>query len=247
MRLWQRRAAASEYAARDERSWEATLRLLLTSGGVTNGAIAGALVELLGKPIAEAGAICIPTASYPHLGGPLHAYNFVAGEEPRGPMCELGWRWLGLMELTALESIGEDNWVTWLAATDALVVNGGDPLFLHHWLVRSGFADRLDGLGDTVWVGMSASSMVLSPRIGPEFVGWRPPDGADDRTLGLVDFAVFPHLDNPDMPLNSLAEAEKWAAGLDCPAYAIDDQTALKVIDGEVEVVSEGHWKLFND
>jgi dipeptidase E len=47
------------------------------------------------------------------------------------------------------------------------------------------------------------------------------------------------------MPGNSLADAERWAAGMPGPAYAIDDQTAIKVADGKVEVVSEGHWKLF--
>jgi len=30
------------------------------------------------------------------------------------------------------------------------------------------------------------------------------------------------------------------------PSYAIDDQAVIKVIDGTIEVVSEGHWKLFN-
>ena len=65
------------------------------------------------------------------------------------------------------------------------------------------------------------------------------------ETLGLVDFSMFPHLDHEDMPDNSMANAEKWAAGMSVPAYAIDDQTAIKVVDGTVEVVSEGHWKLF--
>jgi len=63
--------------------------------------------------------------------------------------------------------------------------------------------------------------------------------------LGLVDFTLFPHLDHPDMPDTSLANIERWAAGVPVPAYGIDDQTALKVTDGTVEVVSEGHWKLF--
>jgi dipeptidase E len=47
------------------------------------------------------------------------------------------------------------------------------------------------------------------------------------------------------MPENSTANAEKWAAEMPVPSYAIDDQTAIKVTDGSVEVVSEGHWKLF--
>ena len=66
-----------------------------------------------------------------------------------------------------------------------------------------------------------------------------------DSTLGIVDFSIFPHLDHEMLPENTLADAERWAAGLGAPAYAIDDQTAIKVVDGTVEVVSEGHWKLF--
>ena len=84
----------------------------------------------------------------------------------------------------------------------------------------------------------------MTPSIGEDFVRWRPPTGGDE-TLGLVDFSIFPHLDHEDLPDNTMANAEKWAAGMPVPAYAIDDETAIKVIDGAVEVVSEGHWKLF--
>ena len=66
-----------------------------------------------------------------------------------------------------------------------------------------------------------------------------------DETLGLVEFSMFPHLDHEDLPENSMADAERWAAGMPVPGYAIDDQTAIKVTDGAVEVVSEGRWKLF--
>jgi dipeptidase E len=63
--------------------------------------------------------------------------------------------------------------------------------------------------------------------------------------MGLVDFAVIPHLDHEDHLDASMVNAEVWAAKLPVPVYAIDDQTALKVVDGTVAVVSEGHWKLF--
>ena len=84
----------------------------------------------------------------------------------------------------------------------------------------------------------------MTPRIGEDFVGWKPPT-ASDSALGIVDFSIFPHLDHELLPENTMANAERWAAGLHGPAYAIDDQTAVKVADGTVEVVSEGHWKLF--
>jgi dipeptidase E len=86
--------------------------------------------------------------------------------------------------------------------------------------------------------------MVLTPRVGADFVTWQSPAG--DSTLGVVDFSIFPHLDNPDLPENTMAAAQRWSAGLSGPAYAIDDETAIKVVDGAVEVVSEGHWKLLS-
>ena len=218
------------------------MRFLLTSAGIKNASIHDALVELLGKPIAEANALCIPTAQYGHpMCGPGSAWRFITGQEAL-PMCDLGWKSLGVLELTALPSIGEERWVPWVREADVLLVAGGDALYLCHWMRQSGLADLLPSLQGTVWVGLSAGSMVMTPRIGEDFVGWTPPNGGDG-TLGIVDFSIFPHLGH--MPENTMAGAERWAAEIAGPAYAIDDQTAIKVIDGAVEVVSEGHWKPF--
>ena len=167
----------------------------------------------------------------------------ISGQEPRSPMCELGWKSVGVLELTALPSIDKERWASWVAESDVLLVGGGDALYLCHWMRESGLADLLPSLG-AVWVGLSAGSMVMTPRIGEDFAHWKPPTGGDE-TLGLVDFSIFPHLDNPDLPENTMADAERWAAGIPGPAYAIDDETAIKVTDGTVEVVSEGHWRLF--
>jgi dipeptidase E len=219
------------------------MRFLLTSAGIKNPSIHDALVDLLGKPIAEASALCIPTANHAQRGGAGHAWRFVSGQEPRTPMCELGWKSLGVLELTALPSINADYWVPMVQETDVLLVNGGDTMYLCHWMRQSGLADLLPSY-DGVYVGLSAGSLVMTPRIGADFVRWTPPTGGDE-TLGVVDFAIFPHLDNPDLPENTMADAERWAAGMPVPAYAIDDQTAIQVVDGAVDVVSEGHWKLF--
>ena len=221
------------------------MKLLLTSAGIKNTSIHDALVELLGKPIADSSALCVPTGSYAHpMAGPGRAWEFIAGQEPRTPMCELGWKSLGVLELTALPSIEKERWIPWVRETDVLLVGGGDALYLCHWMRQSGLADLLPSLGRMVWVGLSAGSMVMTPRIGEDFVIWTPPDGGDEA-LGLVEFSIFPHVENPDLPTNTVAAAERWAAGLSGPAYAIDDETAIKVVDGTVEVVSEGHWKLF--
>lgn len=220
------------------------MKLLLTSGGITNPSIRGALVALLGKPIAEANALCITTASYAHpYAGPPRAWSFLAGRD-EAPMTGLGWRSLGVLELTALPSLGAERWVPWVRETDALLVNGGDALYLAHWLRQSGLADLLPSLREMVWAGLSAGSMALTPRIGEFFVEWTPPGGGDE-TLGLVDFSIYPHLEHPLLPHNTMANAERWAADIAGPAYAIDDATAITVVDGAVEVVSEGHWRRF--
>jgi dipeptidase E len=220
------------------------VKLLLTSGGVSNPSIRDALVDLQGKPIADSSALCIPTAEYGHPRcTPASAWRFVAGRSP-SPMCDLGWSSVGLLELTALPGIGEERWVPWVRDADVLLVDGGDAAFLCHWMRQSGLADLLPTLPDTVWVGVSAGSMVMTPRIGDDFVNWRSPAGGDS-TLGVVDFSIFPHLGHELMPDNTLDAAERWAADIGGPAYAIDDQTAIKVSDGTLEVVSEGDWKLF--
>ena len=221
------------------------MRLLLTSAGVKNASIHHALVDLLGKPIADSSALCIPTAAYGHpmVGPGAKAWQFISGNSDN-PMVDLGWKSVGVLELTALPSIDEERWVPMVRETDVLLVAGGDALYLCHWMQQSGLADLLPSLSETVWVGLSAGSMVLTPRIGEDFVQWRPPTG-DDSTLGIVDFSICPHLAQEGMPGNSMAEAEQWAAGISGPAYAMDDETAIKVVDGAVEVVSEGHWKHF--
>jgi dipeptidase E len=219
------------------------MKLLLTSAGIKNPKIHHALVELLGKPIEESSALCIPTGIYALHNGPLMAWRFISGQEPRCPMCELGWKSLGVLELTALPSIDKERWVPLVQETDVLLVNGGDPLYLCYWMRQSGLADLLPGLA-AVYVGLSAGSMVMTPNIGEHFVGWTPPGGGD-TTLGLVDFAIFPHLDHELLPHNTTADAERWAGEMQVPAYAIDDETALMVTGGGVEVISEGNWRRF--
>jgi dipeptidase E len=218
------------------------VKLLLTDSGVRNASILAALVDLLGKPVAEASALCIPTAGYggPY-GDPEGPWRFISGRSG-DPMTELGWKSVGVLELTALPGIDKERWVSWVREADVLLVNGGDPVYLCHWMRESGLAGLLPSLRDTVYVGLSAGSTVLTPQTGYEFADWWYPSG-DDSLLGVVDFCLFPHLGLPD---KSLAEAERWAARIKSPGYAMDDQTAIKVTDGSIEVVSEGHWKLFN-
>src|SRR5260221_7198877 len=186
------------------------MKFLLTSAGIKNDSIRHALVDLLGKPIAESSALCIPTANYAQRGGAGNAWRFISGREPETPMCELGLKSLGVLELTALPSIDKELWVPMIRETDVLLVNGGDTLYLCYWMRQSGLADLLPSLR-AVYVGLSAGSVVMAPNIGKRFVGWTPPTGGDE-TLGLVDFAMFPHVDNEMLPDFTMADAERWAA-----------------------------------
>ena len=242
------------------------MRALLTSSGIKNRSIHDALVDLLGKPIADCNALFVPTAIYPFPGGAAGAWRAVSGTAA-SPLAGLGWKSMGLLELTALPHIDEDAWMPAVRDADALLVWGGDPLFLADWMRRSGLTALLPTLrSEAVYVGVSAGSIATAATfvetyteqphgkdrpLESENVVFSTPDGDVDRILvtgqgaGLVDFAVIPHLENPDHPDASLANAEKWAARIPAPTYAIDDESAVKVVDGEVQVVSEGQWRLF--
>jgi dipeptidase E len=242
------------------------MKLLLTSAGISNQSIHDALVDLLGKPISESNALCIPTAIYPFPGGPSMAYRFISGTAA-SPICELGWKSLGVLELTAPPSIKEEYWTAAVQEADALLVWGGDVLYLRHWMRQSGLADLFASLRETVYVGVSAGSMVVTSHIGETYTRSKPFEADDIKSedivlptpqgelinvslavapgLGLVDFALIPHVDHERFPENSLANVERWSPKVPAPMYAIDDQTAVKVVAGTVEVVSEGNWKRF--
>ena len=240
------------------------MKLLLTSSGISNTSIQDALVDLLGKPVAESSALFVPTAIYPFPGGAGNAFRAISGNA-KSPLCDLGWKSLGVLELTALPSIDEEVWAAAVRETDALLVWGGDPVYLSYWMKHSGLAGLFASLPETVYVGVSAGSIAMAAtfgetyfdqprcsgeRLSSEDIVFTRPEGEMTRTLvmaegaGLVDFAIIPHVEYDDHL--DVANAAKWAARLPVPTYAIDDETAIKVTDGTVEVVSEGHWKLFN-
>ena len=243
------------------------MKLLLTSSGITNPSIYNALVDMLGKPIAESNALFIPTAIYPFPYGARLAWRAIMGKT-KTPFTQLDWKSMGVLELTVLPSIEQKVWIQAVQETDALLVWGGDPLYLSYWMKQSGLADLLPSLlHKMVYLGVSAGSMAVTSTFGETYEN--PPGGFGNaltshntifvtphgklsrifvtaQGAGLVKFTLIPHLDNINHEDASLANAEKWAAMLPVPVYAIDDQTAIKVIDDKVEVVSEGHWKLFN-
>jgi dipeptidase E len=219
------------------------MKLLLTAAGISNATIHNTLVELLGKPVEESSALFIPTAIYSLPDGSDIARRVICGTLG-DPFCDMGWKSLGILELTALPSIKPERWVSLLEKTDALLVGGGDCQYLCYWMQKSGLADLLPTLlNKIVYVGLSAGSMVMTS-FGTTYGGHNLPADTD-KSLGLLDFALLPHLDNEQFPENSMANLEKLAATIPLLCYAIDDQTAIKVTDDTIEMISEGHWKLF--
>src|SRR6201986_1096537 len=160
------------------------MKLLLTSAGISNKSIHNALVDLLGKPIAEANALFVPTAIYALRGGAEIARKVICGTLG-DPFCEMGWKSLGVLELTALPSIKQEVWVPMVEETDALLVGGGDCQYLTYWMRQSGLADLLPSLlRKTVYVGLSAGSMVMT-RYGTTFGDHTLPVESD-KSLGFV-------------------------------------------------------------
>ncbi|HTT89498.1 MAG TPA: Type 1 glutamine amidotransferase-like domain-containing protein [Acidimicrobiales bacterium] len=241
------------------------MKLLLTSSGISNPSIYNVLVDLLGKPIAESNALFVPTAIYPFPDGANKAFQAISGKA-KSPLCDLGWKSLGVLELTALPSIDKEVWVATVQGSDALLAWGGDPVYLSYWMKHSGFAELLPSLPpEMVYVGVSAGSMAMTSTFGETYLGppkcsgdrlssedivFSTPEGEATMTLvtaegaGLVDFAIIPHVEFDDP--HDLANAKKWAGRVPVPTYAIDDETGIRVVDSTVEVVSEGRWDLFN-
>ena len=114
-----------------------------------------------------------------------------------------------------------------------------------------------------MYVGTSAGSIAAATTFVETFHGPLTHDGEvlateevllgeHVRTLvtaqgaGLVEVTVIPHYDNADFPDALPDSARTWAARMPGPTYALDDQSALAIVDGVVEVVSEGLWELFS-
>jgi dipeptidase E len=215
------------------------LTYLLTSGGISNATILNKVKSLLTKPISECKVLCIPTSSYGMRHGFKNAYEFVFGTSG-APMCEVGWGSIGILELSVLPSLDVKDWIEDVTSADVILVNGGDPGFLAYWMRQSGLDKILPTLS-SLYIGMSAGSMVLTPDFGKAFIQWTSKDG-DDRPLGLVPFSIFPHLNHPGLPDNNEVNARKWAKTLSNEAYMIDDASAILVEKGQTSILSEGTW-----
>ena len=218
------------------------MKLLLTSAGFTNIVIVNALRELTERPFEDLSLAFIPTAANVEAGDK----DWLIDDLHRTK--DLIFKQIDIVDISA---VPQDNWQPRLEAADILMFGGGNTFHLMNWIKKSGLATLLpEWLKTKICVGISAGSMVTAKKLDltlwSTFYGETVGELSDDNGLGLVDFQIIPHL-NSDWFTNiredKLAEALKDVADT---VYAIDDNTAIKVEEGNVTVVGEGEWRRFN-
>lgn len=218
------------------------MKLLLTSSGITNKSIERALLHLLGRPFDQANLTFIPTAANVEKGDKTWMVNDMNN------LRLLGFAALDIMDISA---VSKDIWYPSLESADILVFGGGNVNYLLEWTKKSGLAECLLKLLETkIYVGISAGSMVTAKNISLSSAGllyYEKTDGFNNlEGLGLVDFEIRPHLNSEWFPKVTFEYLEKIAVVGGKSFYAIDDSTAVQVIDKKMEVITEGEWKRFN-
>ena len=219
------------------------MKLLLTSGGLTNQSISKALFELVGKKPEDTSVAFIPTAMNVGLGDKGWFIDDLSNIKKQNPE---------FVDVVDISSLPKEIWQPRLEIVDVLFFSGGNTTHLMRWIIESGLRDLLpEFLKTKVWAGISAGSMVTNPSLAlsskdkkiyyEENFGYK-----SEAALGLVDFYVRPHFNSPDFPNVNKEYLEEIAKEIDAKIYALDDQSALKVVDGKVEIISEGEYLEFN-
>lgn len=219
------------------------MKLLLTSNGLSNQSITNALFELVGKPASDTHIVFIPTAMNVATGSKEWFIDDLSNIKKQGP------EFIDIVDISALPM---DVWLSRLEEADVLFFSGGNSFHLMRWIDESGLTPLLPELLKTrVWAGISAGSMVTNPTLAlsskdkqiyyEEKFGYKA-----DKALGFVNFYTRPHYNSPDFPHANKKYLENMAKDFSDTIYALDDNSAIKVIDGKVEVISEGEYLILN-
>ncbi len=220
------------------------MKLLLTSGGFTNKSISNALLDLADKPFSELSLAFIPTAADVEPGDKDWLIDDLA-------RCKnLGFKSIDIVDISAIK---KDLWLPRLEKADVLMFGGGNTFHLMYWIERSGLKELLSELLKTrVYVGISAGSMVacksLDTSTSKRLYYEESPEGEykGDAGLGFADFLLRPHFNSPHFPNLSEANLIELAKQIPGTFYALDDNSAIKISDEKMEIISEGEWKKFN-
>jgi len=218
------------------------MKLLLTSGGITNKSMSDALLDMTGKPFTELNLAFIPTAANVEKGDKDWFIKDLI-------ICkDLGFKQIDIVDISALP---KDVWESRLKEADVLLFEGGNTHYLMHWIEKSGLKDILEDLLETrVYIGISAGSIVCAPNLSTssskDYYEGEEGDEKEKEGLGYVNFHIRPHLNSPHFPNINEENLKEIAEEIKEPMYAIDDQTAIKAADGKVEIISEGEYLKYN-
>ena len=214
------------------------MKLLLTSNGLSNQSIADALFELTGKPAPETTIVFIPTAMNVARGNKDWFINDLNNIKKQG------FKFIDIVDISALP---KEMWLPRIEKGDVLFFSGGNTYHLMYWLKKSGLDKLLPDLLKTrVYAGISAGSIVTNPDLastGDEKRKFYEDNFAytDASALNFVDFYFHPHLNKPGHS-HTREEIKKTADETKKTSYGLDDESALKVVDGVITVVSEGEY-----
>lgn len=217
------------------------MKLLLTSGGITNKSIAGALSDLINKRLEDTSLVFIPTASNAEKGDKGWLIDDLVNLKKQN------FKSIEIADISTEENL----WKPKIEEADVLFFEGGDTYHLMNWINRSKLNLLLpELLKNKVYVGVSAGSMVTNKKLFlkiSQIVYEENFDGIEDIPgLGLVDFYFLPHLDSPYFPNLRKNIIKEVLQEIPETIYALDDNSALKIIDGKIEVISEGKWFVIN-
>ena len=214
------------------------MKLLLTSSGLTNTKIAKVLFELTGKKPEKTTVVFIPTASNVEVGDKDWLISDLINLKKQN---------FKSIEITDISAVPEEIWRPSLERADVLFFEGGNTYYLMRWLNKSGLTELLpELLKDKVFVGVSAGSMVAGPdldlKLSQEIYEEDMLETEELAALNFVDFYFLPHLNSQSFKKMRKENIEKIAQAIDKTIYALDDNSALKIVDGKIEVVGEGEW-----
>lgn len=218
------------------------MKLLLTSNGLSNNKIIKAFSELVGLPNSKIHIAFIPTASNVEEGDKGWLINDYTNLKNQN---------FASIDIVEISALPKEIWLPRIKAANVLFFGGGNTYYLLSWLKKSGLDKMLPELLKTrVYVGISAGSMVptinlrmsTSQKTYSEIIY----QIKDDKGLGFVNFHIRPHFNSKFFPKARFEYLQKIAKDIPEPIYAIDDDTAVMVNGGKIEVVSEGKWKRFN-
>ncbi|MEI7452359.1 MAG: Type 1 glutamine amidotransferase-like domain-containing protein [Candidatus Falkowbacteria bacterium] len=218
------------------------MKLLLTSAGIYNKSIAKALLKLLGQPFKKSSMIYITTASNIDGGDKSWLIDDLVNFK------KLGFASIDIIDIAA---VNKDIYLPRLEVANVIVFGGGNEAYLMAQIKKSGLQEILPSLlKNKVYVGISAGSMVasekLSNEISLEIFGEDITKYKIKKALGFINFQICPHLNSPHFAKNKVKNVDKIAQRLKETIYTIDNNTAIAVTGGKIEIISEGKWYKFN-